>query len=178
MYRYKPRVMKKLLCLSLVCNCLFLMGCPLQTESPIKSEDAASIPFWMTGRWAQLKDGDLTTTSYQIKADPAGRAKLQIISIDDAGQPDKATTRVAVLSTIKGQLYLSVYEKGDEVSDAGYYHYAIGRSASGDLQIVPLKEHIVSFTAAGDQLAAYIAGHADSDDYLDVTGIERYRKHK
>jgi hypothetical protein len=170
-------IMKKLLYTMLVCSCLFMMGCPLQTDSPIKSDSAVSIPAWMPGRWTQLKDGAPAATSYLIRADPQGRGKLQVITIED-GQPDNDNIRPAVLASVRGQLFISVYDKGDETSDAGYYHYAVSRSDDGDMQLVPLKEYIVASDASGEDVAAYIAVHTTKDDYLEQKDAELYRKQK
>ena len=166
--------MKKTLFTLLMSVCLFLMGCPLQTESPIKG-DAASIPSWLPGQWTLIKDGKVGTTSYQVKADAASRSRISIVTVDEQGKADKENARRGELSLVKGQLFLSVFEKSDDVSDEGYYHYAIGRSSGGDLQLVPLKEHIVTSGTSGEELAAYIAKHADTE-YLDKTAIERYRR--
>jgi hypothetical protein len=170
-------IMKKLLYTMLACCCLFLMGCPLQTESPIKSDSAVSIPSWLPGHWTQIMDGAPGTTSYQLKADPAAPGRLQVLSIEN-GAPANEHVRTAELAMVRGKLFLSVYDKGDETTDAGYYHYALSKAGNGDLELAPLKEFIVTSDASGEDLAAYIRLHTSADDYLEQKDILRYRKQK
>jgi hypothetical protein len=170
--------MKRLVFAMLMLSCILLTGCPLQTDTPIKGDVATSVPGWMKGRWVELKENVETQKVYEIKADPENASKLIITGLDPTGKPDNTNVHPAEVATVNTQLFLSVYDAGDDEDDAGYYHYAVGRSSTGDLQLVPMKEHLVSSGTSGSELAAYIAAHTNSDDYLEKKDIQRYRRKK
>jgi hypothetical protein len=171
--------MKRVLYFLFACSSVLLMACPLLTHEPISSDQAVKTPSWLTGTWVEVKDEAPTGTSYMVKTDPSGPGKLKIYKLDKEGKMDNADVRPAVLSTVKGHNFISVYEKGDEATETGYYHYAIDRFENGDLKLLPLEEHMVESEASGQALAAYISEHADHPEhFLDAHDIERYRKQK
>ena len=169
----------KYLLFAVLIGCSFLLaGCPLQTGSPIKGEEV-SVPEWMLRRWLEIKADTPTGKVYLVEADASDKAKMRIIPIDAAGKPDMESVRPAFISRVNGQPFLSIYEAGDEATDEGYYHYALGRNTgNGDIQLVPLKEYLVDAETSGEKLAAFIAAQTKSDDYLDKGAIERFRKQK
>lgn len=170
--------MKLTLFALLLCACCFLMGCPLQTDYPIQGSDVKN-PSWLAGKWTKMKDGDPTTTSYKVTQAKSGFPKVEIVSLNEQGKADEsATARKAELALVDGFLYISVFEEGDDVDASGYYHYRIEHQGKNDLILItPLKEHIVSTSTTGKELAAFISSHKE-DEYLNKEDAEKYQKRK
>jgi hypothetical protein len=170
--------MKRLL-FTLISGCsLFLLACPLQTQSPITSGKAVAAPEGVFGTWAEVENDTVTSAQYIVAPNPEGPAKLLIYDVDTKGERMDETVREAVLSSVAGHHFASIYDKGGASDGPGYYHFAIGQSKTGDMQLVPLTEYIVEGDASGDDLAAYLTEHADEEHHLDREDIYRFRKVK
>lgn len=169
--------MRKTLFTLLGCACLFLMGCPLMTNTPIKGAPA-NAP-WITGSWAGLdSNGKANSGWYKVEADPSTSGGLTITPMDEDGSRDHSQpVRKAEYCRINESIFLSVYDNGGDISESGYYHYAVERTASGDLSLIPLKEKLVALETSGKDLAAFISGHPKSG-YLDLANTELYRRRK
>jgi len=161
----------------LVSYCLLLYGCPLQTDAPIMGDRTLEVPKWLPGKWAELKNTTLSKSLYQVKLVQEDSSRVTITGLDPQGNPDPDNVHEAVVATIRKQLFISIYDKGDDQNNsAGYYHYAMVYNKNGDLELIPVTELLLASTASSEELLDYFINHSSNPDYFDQANIETFRK--
>lgn len=168
--------MRQLLLLCVLTCSVFFAGCPLQTDEPILSDLDTQMPEWLSGTWESIASVNEGQEIYRFEQIPTEPMSLKIIGLDSAGQVDKDNIRKAVISYVGRQLFISVYDKGDEDNEAGYYHYAIARNPNGEMFLVPVQEYLLPMNTTGAELASYIRNHAATSDYLNREETVSFRK--
>jgi hypothetical protein len=168
--------MKPALYTLLVCCVLFLMGCPLKTSEPIQGSTPAKVPKWLPGKWTTVQD-NREGAEYGVSADKSKPGLLHITEVKDPAGISPAKSHPAMLSTIKGRLFVSIYvqAKSDAEVPEGYYHYSIECTNGRDMDLIPIAENKLPAATSGKELGALFA-RASPDIYLDRSEIKHYRK--
>lgn len=170
--------MRQLLLLCVLACSLFFAGCPLQTYEPILSDPDTQIPEWLSGTWVEITPTKEGREIYRFEQTPEEPMHLVISGLDSAGRVDSDNISKGIISYVGRQLFISVYHKGDEDNEAGYYHYAIAQNPKGDMFLVPVQEDLLPMTTTGADLASYFRNHAATSDYLNRDETVTFRKGK
>ncbi|MEO6834045.1 MAG: hypothetical protein ABI169_17690 [Chitinophagaceae bacterium] len=155
---------------------VFFAGCPLQTDEPILSDPDTQIPEWISGTWVVISPAKESKEIYRFERIATEPMNVMVTGLDGAGHVDKDNIRKAVLSYVGRQLFISVYDKGDEDNEGGYYHYAVAQNPKGNIFLVPVQEDLMPMNTTGAELASYFRNHAATSDYLDRENIVEFKK--
>lgn len=166
--------MKQLAIYGLLLVMLVIAGCPVLTKNSIDN-GSADVPSWLPGKLQEVdKDGKPKTSAYLLEK--GGKAKLRSYDLKADGSADRTTGRDVILSLIDGNIYLSVYNPADDMSEEGYYLFRLRRVSSTEMVLDGIKEHAIDYEATQAEIKKFITNAKEDAAIYEATDSYTYKK--
>lgn len=171
---FNHHFMKRIQVFSLLVIMFMISGCPLLTKNSIDS-GSYDVPAWLPGTWWEVDDNGKKKDGHLLqKADKKGT--LKCYNTDSLGKPDYTSPRQVVLSSVAGKIFMGVYEKGDDVSDEGYYIFEFRKVSNTEFVLHGLKEHSIDYDASQKDIIRFLEQNKDSKDIYEPGEVTHYKK--
>lgn len=144
--------------LGLLCSCLVLWGCPLNTEVPI-SQQAVPVDSRIIGKYVTIPTAD--DYEYIISKASATEYKIEKKSV----KTEDVTVYKAFLSEVNNVKFLNLYENGSTTPT--YYIFKLNINADKTVDLVGLTDNIREKFKTSDELKAFIAKNMDLSFFYD-----------
>lgn len=166
--------MKKLAFASFLLCVLILFGCPARTE---KSMDQGSyeVPAWLSGNWYILNDSNKISERYNIQPVQGKTGHLLVYTIKEDGSRQEPVIP-CILSNVGGQVFLSAYMSGSDWIDKGWYILKFREISNREFELLPVKENAINYSAAPDEIIAFLKKNKDNAGIYELEDTGRYLK--
>lgn len=167
--------MKRIAVYSLLAVMFIISGCPVLTKNSIDN-GSYDVPSWLPGKWQEVdKEGKPKTSAYLLEKG-SGKGKLKCYDIKSDGAVDRATGKDVILSSVDGNIYMSVYTPSDDVSEEGYYLFRLRKVSNTEMVLDGIKEHAIDYEATQAEIKKFIENAKDDAPIYEAADSYTYKK--
>jgi len=156
--------MKKLLFLSFVLSLVLLWACPMITSNSI-DKGSYKFPRWLKGQWKATTGKD-SGHIYMIEGKQGVQGCATATGISDVdGKPTGDAPYQLILSDVGGQLFLNIYNVGDDESPAGWMLYRLRKTNDSQFTLDGVEEDAIDQKASSEDIKKYLLANQSKDIY-------------